>query len=99
MNNSMPVLRTATGKEYICNFMGVADGMVLYVQLLIDLQEALNVFTNPEETASLSWIGMDNEPVEVEEGFTQFGGFFITADQCPVRVRMLKKLEVNVDAT
>lgn len=91
----MPVLRTATGKEYICNFMGVADGMVLYVQLVIDLQEALNVFTDPEETKSLSWIGSNGEAVEVEEDFTQFGGFFITGDQCPVRVRMLKKIEVS----
>lgn len=91
----MPVLRTATGKEYICSFMGVADGLVLYMQLAISLQEALDVFTNPEETAVLSWIGMNDEPVEVEEGFTEFGGFFITGDQCPVRVRMLKKIEVT----
>lgn len=91
----MPILRTATGKEYICDFMGIAIGMVLYVQLIIDLEEALTVFRNPEETSVLSWIGTNGEPVEIEEGFTEFGGFTIVGGQCPVRVRMLKKIEVN----
>lgn len=91
----MPVLRTATGKEYICNFMGVADGLALFVCLIINLSEILDVFTNPEETKILTWVGTNGEAVEVEENFTEFGGFYITGDQCPVRIRMLKKIEVT----
>ena len=92
----MPVLRTATGKEYICDFMGVANGgFVLYVQVAIDLYEALDIFQNAEETSTLSWIGTNGEAGRIEEGFTEFGGLSIERDPCPVRIRMLKKIEVN----
>lgn len=90
----MPVLRTATGKEYICDFMGVANGMALYVQIKADLQEVLDTFTNQNETETLQWIGSSGDVVEEESGFTTFGGFMIVGGQCPVRVRMLKNLEV-----
>ena len=49
----MPVLKTATGKEYICDFMGVANGMALYVQIKADLREVLDTFTNQNETETL----------------------------------------------
>lgn len=91
----MSVLKTLTGKEYNCNFVGVSDNSVLYMQLEISFQEALNVFTDSNETAVLSWIGLNDNVIRKEEGFTEFGGFTITDGQCPVRVRMLKKIEVS----
>ena len=87
----MSVLRTATDKEYNCNFMGVSDGMVLYAQLDISLQDALNIFTDAEETNVLFWIGLNDEVIQEEEGFTEFGGFAVVGGSCPVRVRMLKR--------
>ena len=94
----MPILRTASGKEYVCDFMGVANGVVLYVQLMIDYYELLNVFTLPEETNTLSWIGSSGDVIETEIGFTEFGGFTVVGGQCPIRLRMLKKIEVISDA-
>lgn len=92
----MTVCKTATGKSYPCDFMGVAsDFGALYFKLQIDLFEVLNVFQDPEETSVLQWIdedaAADADPViRTETGFTTFGGFVITSGDCPVRVRMLK---------
>ena len=92
----MTVCKTATGKSYPCDFMGVAsDFGALYCKLQIDLFEVLNVFQNPEETSVLQWIDEDaledTDPViRRETGFTVFGGFTIMHGDCPVRVRMLK---------
>ena len=91
----MTVCKTATGKSYPCDFMGVAsDFGALYLKLEIDLYECLQVFQNPEDTAVLQWIDPDTEEgeqvVREERGFTTFGGFTIMQDSCPVRVRMLK---------
>ena len=91
----MPLLKTATGKEYVCNFMGVANGLVLYIQIAIDLQEAITIFTNPDETNTLSWYDLQGLLIETEHGFTEFGGIFIEGGQCPIQIRLLKKLEVD----
>ena len=87
----MTVLRTATGKEYPCDFMGIAPGLATcFVTLEIDLPEVLSVFQNPEETSELSWIGDEGNVVRTETGYTKFGGFTILDGDCPVRVRMQK---------
>lgn len=88
----MNYLRTATGKEYACDFMGVAIGYdVLYVKLEIDLNEALTIFQNPEETEVLTWIDdRDGSTIRSETGYTDFGGFIIMRGKCPVRIRMQK---------
>ena len=91
----MSILRTNKGREYPCTFMGVANAMTLYVQIMIDFYEAVEVFTNPEETEVLSWIGLNDEPIQIEEGFTEFGGFTVDEGDCPVQIRMLKKIEVT----
>lgn len=84
----MPILRTATGKEYPCDFMGVAGEAALYVKVAIDLNEILEVFQNPEETIVLQWIGIDNNVVREEHGFTRFTGFSLMKGDCPVRIRL-----------
>ena len=88
----MTSCKTATGKSYPCDFMGVAsDYGALYLKLQIDLYEVLQVFQDPEETATLIWFNEDTgEAVRTETGFTTFGGFTIMKDAYPVRVRMLK---------
>lgn len=87
----MSLLKTSTEKEYLCNFMGVASGSsALYIQISIDLHEALTVFQNPEETKTLQWIGDNGEIVREETGYTFFTGFSIVPGECPVRIRMQK---------
>lgn len=86
-------LKTATGKEYPCDFMGVAQGLVLYVKLKIDLYEVLDVFQNPEETQVLRWYGTNDNMVREETGFTGFGGFTLMEGYCPVRIRLDRKGE------
>lgn len=89
----MPVLRTATGREYVCDFMGVASGMALYIKIKIDsYEEVLRVFQDPNETEILSWISEDGTAVREETGFTVFTGFDIMGGQCPVRIRMEKPI-------
>ena len=91
----MSILRTATGREYPCDFMGTANGgFVLYVRIKIDTyEEVLLVFQNPEETNTMSWIGEDGEIGRVETGFTVFTGFDNMGGPCPVRIRMEKPVE------
>lgn len=89
----MSLLKTATGKEYPCDFMGTANRIVLYMKCDISFQEALDVFQNPEETNVLQWIGKDNEVVREETGFTKFTGFDLMDGDCPVRIRMEKPVE------
>lgn len=90
----MPILRTATGKEYPCDFMGVANGFALYVNIKIDsYMELLEVFQDPSETEVLTWVGTSGEAVRIETGFTVFTGFDIIGGQCPVRIRMEKNLD------
>ena len=84
-------LKTATGKKYPCDFMGVAQGLVLYVKLKIDLYEVLDVFQNPEETQVLRWYGTNDNMVREETGFTGFGGFTLMDGYCPVRIRLDRK--------
>lgn len=91
MDNNIPYLKTATGKEYPCDFMGVAQGLVLYIKLKIDLYEALDVFQNPEETETLIWYGANGKVVREEAGFTNFGGFTLMSGYCPVRIRLERK--------
>lgn len=92
MDNNIPYLKTATGKEYPCDFMGVAQGLVLYIKLKIDLYEALDVFQNPEETKVLTWYGANGDAVREETGFTSFGGFTMMSPPCPVRIRLMKNI-------
>lgn len=89
----MTVLRTATGKTYQCDFMGVATGYdALHIMLEIDLYEAVSVFQNPEETNTLVWYDDETgEDVRVEIGYTVFGGIFIMKGPCPVRIRLTKE--------
>ena len=89
----MPVLRTATGKEFYCNFMGVASSMVLYVKILLDLAEVLEIFQDPNETRILQWFSESGELVREERGFTIFKGFELDDGACPVRVRMDRDIE------
>jgi hypothetical protein len=85
----MTILRTATGKEYRCDFMGVAEILVtLFVRVQIDLVEALTVFQNPEETVKLEWIGNNGEVIRTEEGFTKFVGLSVVKGDCPVRIQL-----------
>lgn len=87
----MTLCRTAMGKEYPCDFMGVAPGLAtMFVTLEIDLVEALTVFQNPEETNTLEWLGDDGSVVREETGYTKFGGFTILDGDCPVRIRLQK---------
>lgn len=88
----MSFLRTATGKEYPCDFMGLANEFVLYVQVDMALEEVLTVFQNPEETNILYWIGDNGEVVREEHGFIVFTGFNIVSGDYPIRIRMTKKL-------
>lgn len=91
----MPVLRLATGREYPCDFMGTTNGgFVLYVRIKIDTyEELLQVFQNPEETNSMSWVNGDDIIGRVETGFTVFTGFDNMGGPCPVRIRMEKPVE------
>ena len=88
----MTVLRTATGKEYPCDFMGVATGYaVLFLKVDMDVTEAVQLFMNPEETETLVWCNKDTgEDVRTETGYTVFGGITIMQPPCPVRIRMTK---------
>lgn len=88
----MTVIRTATGKEYPCDILGVANGYALYAQVRMDMQEVLNIFQDENETKELSWINDQGDPVRTEYGFTVFGGFQIVEGNYPIRVRMTKKL-------
>ena len=88
----MAFLRTATGKEYPCDFMGLANEFILYVQVDMELGDVLTVFQNPEETRILYWIGDSGEPVRTESGFIVFTGFNLVSGDYPVRIRMTKKI-------
>lgn len=89
----LSMLRTATGKTYPCNFMGVATGYTaLYVKVEIDLNELLAVFQDPNETEVLEWIGDSGCVVRTETGYTVFTGFDIMKGECPIRIRMEKGL-------
>lgn len=90
----MTVLKTATGKTYPCDFMGIATGYdVLYLKIEADPTEAVQVFLNPEETQTLVWFNEDNgENVRTETGYTAFGGLTILPGKCPVRIRMTRPL-------
>ena len=87
----MKVLKTATGKEYPCDFMGIASGYeVLYVKVNMDLDEIMPIFQNPEETETLIWCDEDGTKIRSESGFTVFGGFTIMRGACPIQVRMMR---------
>ena len=90
----MTVVKTATGKTFECDFMGVATGYdVLYLKIEADPTEAVQVFLNPEETHMLSWFNEDTgEDVRTETGYTAFGGLTIMPGKCPVRIRMTRPL-------
>lgn len=88
----MTVIRTATGKEFECDFMGVATGYdVLYLKLNAEPVEAMTVFMNPEETEMLAWHNTDTgEDVRIVSGYTLFGGLTIMEPPCPVRIRLTR---------
>lgn len=88
----MAFLRTATGKEYPCDFMGLANEFILYVQVDMELGDVLTVFQNPEETRILYWVGDLGDIVRTEKGFIVFTGFNIVSGEYPVRIRMTKKI-------
>ena len=91
MDNDNPILKTATGKEYPCDFMGTATKYVLYIVIDIDLNDILSIFQNPEETETLQWIGNGGELVREETGFTKFTGFTLMDNGgCHVRIRLEK---------
>lgn len=87
----MTLLRTATGKLYCCDFMGVANNAILYVTVDMDAEEVLQIFRNPEETSRLEWLNDSEEVVRSESGFTEFEGLTIMGGRCPIRVRMARK--------
>ena len=87
----MELLRTATGKEYPCSFMGVGSRIVLFIVIDIDLNELLNVFQNSTETSVLQWIGDDGTIEREEIGYTKFIGFsLLDSSECHVRIRLEK---------
>lgn len=88
----MPKIKMATGKEYPCDFMGAASEFVLFVKVDIPLTNVLTVFQDPEETKVMQWVSDNGKVVRTESGFTEFTGFSIMRNGCPVRIRMAKKI-------
>lgn len=86
---TMATIRTAKGKEYPCDFMGVGSRHVLFIVIDIDLLELLSVFQDAEETRLLQWVGDSGSVGREEEGYTKFVGFtLLDGDGCKIRVRM-----------
>jgi len=94
----MTVLRTATGKEYYCNFMGTASSVILYVRILIELNEMLEVFQNPEETRILQLVNEKDEVLREERLFTKLTEFTLVGGQCPVRIRLERDIDAIIQA-
>lgn len=90
----MKTLKTATGKEYYCSFMIKSNKQNLYMKLLIDPNEALDVFRNPEETKELQWLDEQGNITLEAEHFTKFVELFLEDGPCPVRIR----LDLDLDA-
>lgn len=88
----MAFLRTATGKEYPSDFMGLANEFVLYLQVDMELTEVLRIFQDPEETRTLYLINDLGETLRTETGFIVFTGFNLIRGEYPVRIRMTKKM-------
>lgn len=88
----MTFVRTATGKQFPCDFMGIASGYdVLYLKLDMEIPEAVSIFMNPEETETLAWYDdASGEDVRTVSGYTEFGGVTIMQPPCPVRIRMTR---------
>ena len=89
----MRTLKTATGREYYCSFMIRKDQNV-YMRLLIEPAEVLQVFQNPEETRELQWLNEDGSVILEARHFTKFTELMIENGPCPVRVRM----DLDLDA-
>lgn len=65
---------TATGKEFDSNWCGVAFTGDLFVAIAnSDFSTLLNVFSDPEETKTITF--RDGNYEDVHEGFTKFMGF------------------------
>lgn len=92
----MTTLRTATGKEFYCDFMGTANELVLYVKVDGDLHEILNTFQNPEETRILQHLTENGEVTREETMFTKFVEIHLMSDGCPIRIRMEKDLDTLI---
>lgn len=93
----MPILKTATGKEYYCDFFAIAVGYEsLWLKVQIDPVEALTVFQNPEETMILEWYGENGDLLKRELAYTRLTGISFVNGKCPVRInlkRVYKTLE------
>lgn len=68
----MNIFLTATGKEFPCNFFGIASAGVVIADLDVDLITAAKVFSNKSETEEIHYIYDNNgeEADRVVKGFT-----------------------------
>lgn len=94
----MTTLKTATGKEYYCDFMGTASSIVLYVRIQIDLNELIEVFQNPEETRILQLVNEKDEVLREERLFIKLTEFTIVSGPCPVRIRLERDIDAIIQA-
>ena len=93
----MQILRTASGNEYYCDFMGKASPLVLYIKVEMSFDEASRLFQNPEETKHFQWYDEDGTLLGDEWYFTKFTQITIMEGPCPMRIRLERDMDALLE--